>query len=125
MSSEENVREWMAYAERDRRAARHLLESGDYEACALHCQQAVEKLPKAGIVSQTGQRPPYWHNLWKLAQAIDGLTIPDEIADKLANLNLITSVPAILSGLTRGTMKLSRESYWRRWMRFFYGLPKY
>jgi HEPN domain-containing protein len=87
VSSEENVREWVAYAERDRRAARHLLESGDYEACALHCQQAVEKLLKAGIVSQTGERPPYEHNLWKLAQAIDGLTIPDEMADKLASLN--------------------------------------
>jgi HEPN domain-containing protein len=63
VSSEEDVREWMAYAERDRRAARHLLESGDYEAYVLHCQQAVEKLLKAGIVSQTGERPPYWHNL--------------------------------------------------------------
>jgi len=87
VSREEDVREWMVRAERDRRAARHLLASGDYEACALHCQQAVEKLLKAGIVSQTGQRPPYEHNLWKLAQAIDGLTIPDEIADKLASLN--------------------------------------
>jgi HEPN domain-containing protein len=69
VSRGEDVLEWVAYAERDRRAARHLLESGDYEACALHCQQAVEKLLKAGIVSQTGERPPYEHNLWKLAQA--------------------------------------------------------
>ena len=49
MSREEDVREWMARAERDQRAARHPLESGDFEACALHCQQAVEKLLKAGI----------------------------------------------------------------------------
>ncbi len=44
MSCEGNPQEWLQSAESDRRAAKHLLESGDYEPCAFHCQQAVEKL---------------------------------------------------------------------------------
>lgn len=42
MSREADPKEWLRYAESDRRVARHLLEAGDYEACAFHCQQAVE-----------------------------------------------------------------------------------
>ena len=57
MSRESDPLEWLRYAEIDRRAAKHLLEAGEYETCAFHCQQAIEKLLKAVIVKQTGQRP--------------------------------------------------------------------
>jgi HEPN domain-containing protein len=63
MINETDVQEWLAYAEADRQAAEHLLESDDYMACAFHCQQAVEKLLKAIIVAETQKRPPYLHNL--------------------------------------------------------------
>ncbi|MGQ0604767.1 MAG: HEPN domain-containing protein [Anaerolineales bacterium] len=58
MSREKDPREWLHYAENDQRAAKALIEAEIYEHCVFHCQQAVEKLLKAIIVKQTGDRPP-------------------------------------------------------------------
>ncbi len=44
MISETGVQQWLAYAEADRQAAEHLLESGDYMACAFHNRQNMESL---------------------------------------------------------------------------------
>ncbi|MBI3243775.1 MAG: HEPN domain-containing protein [Chloroflexi bacterium] len=71
MSRESDPQEWLRFAEIDRRAAKHLLEAGEYETCAFHCQQAVEKLLKAVIVKQTGQNPPHIHDLLTLLRKID------------------------------------------------------
>jgi len=80
--SEADVQEWLIYAEADRRAAEHLLESGDYMACAFHCQQAVEKLLKAIIVAETQKRPPYLHSLRLLLEQISRIKFPEDIARK-------------------------------------------
>ena len=87
MNREEDIREWVEYAEADRLSAQNAFNAADYRDVAFHCHQAIEKLLKAAIVAQTGQRPPYTHNLWKLAQAVQGLTIPPEIGDKMASIN--------------------------------------
>lgn len=83
---EESVQEWLEYAEADRRAAKHLLESGDYRACALHCQQAVEKLLKAIIVAETRRRPPYLHSLRLLMERIRSFEIPEDVARKTVRI---------------------------------------
>lgn len=81
-----DVREWLAYAKVDRQAADTLFEAGLYSVCALHCQQAVEKLLKAAIVAETGRRPPYEHNLWILRQQLP-LDLPERIEQHLAALS--------------------------------------
>jgi HEPN domain-containing protein len=85
--SETDVQSWLAYAEADRRSAYNAMEMADYRDVAFHCQQAVEKLLKAAIVYQTGQRPPYEHNLWKLWQHISGIECPADVQEAMAALN--------------------------------------
>jgi len=78
-----DVAEWIKYAQSDRRAAESLFASGDYSICAEMCQHMLEKVIKALIVSQTGKRPPYEHNLKKLVDETMGITIPPRIIDAL------------------------------------------
>ena len=63
------------------------MRADDYQDAAFHCQQAVEKLLKSIIVSQTGRRPPYLHNLWRLWQHVAGITCPPDVEEALAALN--------------------------------------
>ena len=85
MSQADDVQQWIAYAEADRLAAEHLFDSGDYSICAELCQQMLEKIVKALIVSRTGERPAYEHNLKKLAAEIPD--IPDSIVEILLNVS--------------------------------------
>ncbi len=87
MSRETDVRAWLEYAEADRRSAYNAMRAADYRDVAFHCQQAVEKLLKAVIVRQTGCRPPYLHNLWRLWQHISSITCPQDVQEALAALN--------------------------------------
>lgn len=79
MSRESDPKEWLRYAEIDRRAAKHLLDDGDYEACAFHCQQAVEKLLKAIVVKQAGERPPHIHDLLTLLRKVSGIEADEDM----------------------------------------------
>jgi HEPN domain-containing protein len=87
VSRETDVSAWLEYAEADRRSAHNAMQAADYRDVAFHCQQAVEKLLKAVIVQQTGQRPLYAHNLWRLWQSISGIALPPHIEEALAALN--------------------------------------
>ena len=87
MNRETDVREWLKYAEADRRSAYNAMRADDYRDVAFHCQQVVEKLLKAVVVRQTGQRPPYLHNLWQLWQHVSGIICPPDIQEALAALN--------------------------------------
>lgn len=62
------VRAWLDIAMEDLSVARDLLKSGRYVYCAFFCQQALEKLFKAMIIFETGQEPPYVHDLTVLAK---------------------------------------------------------
>ena len=99
MISETDVQQWLAYPEADRQAAEHLLESGDYMACAFHCHQPVEKLLKAIIVAETQKRPPYLHNLRLLLEQISGSEPPEGIVRKMVKIEphyLGTRYPGIV-----------------------------
>ncbi len=98
MSRETDIQAWLEYAEADRRSAHSAMGADDYRDVAFHCQQAVEKLLKAVIVQQTGQRPPYEHNLWKLWQGISGIMCPPDVQQVLAALNphyFLTRYPGV------------------------------
>lgn len=87
MNREGDPKEWLRYAENDRSAAQHILAYGDYENCAFHCQQAVEKLLKAIIVKQTGQRPPHVHDLLTLLRKIKGLQITEDLERAIGRID--------------------------------------
>jgi HEPN domain-containing protein len=87
VSQETDAQAWLEYAEADRRSAYNAMRAADYRDVAFHCQQAVEKLLKAVIVQQTGDRPPYEHNLWKLWQHISGIVCPSDVQAAMAALN--------------------------------------
>lgn len=110
MNCEKDAREWVEYAEADKLSAQNAFNAADYRDVAFHCHQAIEKLLKAAIVAQTGRRPPYAHNLWKLAQAVKGLTIPAEIADKMASINPHYIISRYPTGMRTGyTEELAAE----------------
>lgn len=87
MNREDNPKEWVRHAETDRRAARLLLRDGEYEPCAFHCQQAVEKLLKAVIVKQTNQRPVHTHDLSALLEKVKGVEIDEGIAKAVSDID--------------------------------------
>ena len=87
MSREGNPQQWLRHAEVDRRAAKTLLESSEYEPCAFHCQQAVEKLLKAIIVKQTEQKPPHIHDLTTLLRKVRNLQVGDELAQTIRDID--------------------------------------
>jgi len=87
MSREKDPKVWLRYAESDRQAAKPLLETGFYEHCAFHCQQAIEKLFKAIIVKQTGERPPHVHDLFTLLRKIKGMTTTEDIERAIGRID--------------------------------------
>ncbi len=87
MSRETDVREWLKYAEADRRSAYNAMKADDYRDVAFHCQQAAEKLLKAIIVHHTGQRPPYVHNLRQLLDLVSDLAPPPVVIEAVLTLN--------------------------------------
>lgn len=67
----EEVKPWLAVAERDLRAARNCLFGPEptTEAAAYHCQQAAEKLTKAALVS-VGGNVPFSHDIRVLLRSL-------------------------------------------------------
>lgn len=70
--------QWSAGARKALEAAKHLLESGDYELALFTCHLAVEKAFKAKIVSDKQIAPPKSHNLTQLAEKIEFLLSEEE-----------------------------------------------
>jgi HEPN domain-containing protein len=98
MSDETDLQEWLKYAEEDFASAQILFDGGRYATCAYHCQQALEKVLKAWIVSRTGTTPPHTHNFRDLLARIPDVSIPDEIQQTLAYVNphyLATRYPGL------------------------------
>ena len=63
--------DWVEVAESDPRAARIVLDEGLLQQTVFHCQQSVEKLPKAIWTERHGSGThPRTHNLVKLAKRL-------------------------------------------------------
>jgi HEPN domain-containing protein len=87
MSDEKDFQEWVKFADEDLEAARVLFEAGRYASCAYHCQQALEKILKAGIAYKTKNRPLYTHNLRDLAAQLPDLSVPEQIGQTLRRVS--------------------------------------
>jgi HEPN domain-containing protein len=58
----EELRQWLRIARNDLRVARLAIPNGPLEPGCFHCQQAIEKLLKAWLISR-GEHPPFTHDL--------------------------------------------------------------
>jgi len=71
MSNISPEEQWVIGARKALEAAKHLLESGDYELALFTCHLAVEKAFKAKIVTEKQIAPPRTHNLTQLASILE------------------------------------------------------
>lgn len=65
-----DVEGWIAFAERDLRAARAMKATGNLLSVGFHCQQAIEKLLKGRYVQLRHSVPPRVHDLARLAATL-------------------------------------------------------
>ena len=65
--NEKTIDNWLSLAQYDLATAEAMLQAGRYLYVGFMCQQAIEKLLKAGYVKHHGVTPPYTHNLLRLA----------------------------------------------------------
>ncbi len=120
MSDERDFEEWLKYAEEDFESAQVLLANERYSTCAYHCQQTLEKVLKAWIVSRTGMMPPHTHNFRDLVACVPDVPVPDEIQQALAYVNphyLATRYPGLADTgeynrtNVRGLLKRTKVAY--------------
>ena len=92
----DETREWLGFAEENRRAARVTLESRLYNACLQNCQQATEKSLKALLV-EAGAPVRKTHSIRELrgillARRLD-VGLSDEDGDLLDSIYLPSKYP--------------------------------
>ena len=80
--AEKQVKYWLMHAKEDLKSAKIMLESKRYSWCAFICQQALEKLLKAGYVAKYERIPPYIHKLERLLQILK-LAPPTQILNTI------------------------------------------
>jgi HEPN domain-containing protein len=80
------TRQWVERAQYDLDTAEAMLKAGRYLYVLFCCQQAVEKMLKAVIVTKTGELPPRIHNLLRLAETA-GIESSEEQIDLLTKLS--------------------------------------
>ncbi|MEW5706185.1 MAG: HEPN domain-containing protein [Actinomycetota bacterium] len=78
--------EWVESAEQDLVVADSLFTDGHYAWAMFACQQALEKLLKAGYVNSRHKIPPHLHKLERLASIIK-INPPEEHIDNLLEIN--------------------------------------
>jgi len=78
--------QWIKSAEHDLVAADILLSTGHYGWSSFACQQAIEKLLKAGYVRTRKKIPPHVHKLERLV-AIMKLDPPEEHVNNLLEID--------------------------------------
>ena len=68
--SDKIINNWLSLAEYDLNTAEAMFQTKRYLYVAFMCQQAIEKLLKAGYVKEHSSTPPYTHNLLRLLKDI-------------------------------------------------------
>lgn len=80
------IQHWLASAENDLSAFRHLYEAKDYSQCLFWGHLVLEKTLKALVVRATGRQSPYTHDLALLASKT-GLELSQQQRDHLNEIN--------------------------------------
>jgi HEPN domain-containing protein len=85
-TKEESVKFWLNSCRDDFETAKAMLGARRYNYAMFMCQQALEELLKAIIVTQTNDNPPYIHDLVLLSKKIN-LKFPKDIQQNLRGIN--------------------------------------
>jgi len=77
------VKAWVDRGERDLHTARVMRGEELYDACAVYCQQAVEKLLKAYYLAKLQKEPRKTHKIVELGNELD---LPYDLVENLHDL---------------------------------------
>ena len=68
--SQKIINNWISLSEYDLNTAEAMFQAKRYLYVAFMCQQAIEKILKAGFVKEHEKTPPYTHNLLRLIKEL-------------------------------------------------------
>ncbi len=107
--NQHTIENWAALSDYDFKTATAMLKTRRYLYVVFTCQQSLEKLLKALYVKETGQTPPYIHNLTRLAEALSiWTTLTDAQRELLRELNLYYLESRYTEELQKISRKLTR-----------------
>src|SRR6056297_2532511 len=97
MASSKNIQYWIEMSDYDLETAAAMLEKGRYLYVGFMAHQCIEKMLKAYYISETGEEPPFIHDLWRLIEKSELKThIREQYADfidELQPLNIEARYP--------------------------------
>lgn len=118
-----DVKSWVEASRYDLETARALLESRRYLYVLFMCQQSLEKLLKAHVMTRTVELPPRIHSLVRLAE-LAAVSVTEEERGFLERLSLYyiqCRYPPDIRNLTRKVNRslaaehlAQTESLWKR-----------
>lgn len=86
MTHQDAIQFWLNSCLDDLKTAKAMFAAKRYNYTMFMCQQSLEEILKAVIVTQTNQQPPFLHDLIILSRKIK-LEIPQQIYNNLNNIN--------------------------------------
>lgn len=110
---EKQIKYWLAHAQEDLISAKVMLDAGRYTWCAFICQQALEKLLKAGYVKKERRIPPRIHKLERLLELLS-LQPPEDLLEVLILIDkyyIIARYPSYKTSVDIKTNKVAVEIY--------------
>lgn len=114
--------QWIKSAEHDLAVANTLFLAGHYNWTSFACQQALEKLLKAGYVRTRHKIPPHVHKLERLS-AIMKLDPPEEHIENLIEINQCytsTRYPSYKNDVCGRTREESADILDKTWKTFIW-----
>lgn len=112
-ASERHVRYWLEHSREDLTAAKVMLNAKRYSWCAFICQQALEKLLKAGYVKKEKRIPPYIHKLERLLELLS-LQLPQDLLEVLICIDkyyIIARYPSYKASVSIKSRNVAEEIY--------------
>lgn len=100
---------WLDYAQDDLKSLEVMWKAHRYGPTAFYCQQALEKIIKAGIIEFANERPPKIHDLFKLNQKA-GIKIPKKwhkIMKLLTRHYYLVRYPDMVKAYTGSRLKMT------------------
>ncbi len=85
MSTKEQITHWKSLSDYDMTTAKYMLQTKRYPYCLYMCHLSIEKILKGLLMQQTGNHPPFSHNLVALAKSLE-ITFDENQKTLLADL---------------------------------------
>jgi len=109
----ENVRNWLYFAQSDLQVAEILLEEKIYNQCCFHVQQCIEKTLKALFIHHYGKIQPKTHIIADLLNSLPSAWFSDiDVISliKISKYYVITRYPDMLPDISEGSFPGKAET---------------